>query len=476
MPRTIAALVVLLIPAAAWAGGEEIPDNGAQALGRGGAFTAKADDLTALEYNVAGLAMARGTRVLFSANIVNASADFQRAGTYPTMAGVPYSGQPFPAVSEQGGAFFAPMFVVASDLGTKKWTVAAGAFGPSAYGKSTWPTQVSVAGQPAPAPQRYDLVSEDLLQIFPTVAVAWRPLDFISVGAAFNWVYTAPKFRQAVYLPLAPAGSENPYYDVDATIDVSDTFEPAYTLGALARLTENLQVGVNYRSSADIDASGTVKLSTVPNDPNGPARITPMFPNGGNTARVSHFRSGMPQVIRGGIRYIFRDGDTDRADLELDTVWENWSAKLQDINIELDPSSVTPAPPVTSPHHWNDTVSVRLGGSYSLDTMVGVWNFRGGTYYETAAASDAWSRLDFRAWEHIGFTAGAGWTTKGLTLNAGLAYIYMPTREVSNSEVRQTIALPGQDPTTQPVVGAGKWSAGYTIFTLGLEYKFDPFR
>ena len=77
MPRTIAALVVLLTPAAAWAGGEEIPEHGAQALGRGGAFTAKADDLTALQYNVAGLAMARGTRVLFSANIVNASAEFQ---------------------------------------------------------------------------------------------------------------------------------------------------------------------------------------------------------------------------------------------------------------------------------------------------------------------------------------------------------------------------------------------------------------
>src|SRR5262245_58555962 len=176
MPRTIAALVVLLIPAAAWAGGEEIPDNGAQALGRGGAFTAKADDLTALQYNVAGLAMSRGTRVLFSANIVNASAEFQRAGTYPG-TGTTYSGQPFPMVSRQTGAFFAPRFVVASELSTKKWTVAAGVFGPSAYGKSSWPTEVTVNGQAAPAPQRYDLISEDLLQVFPTVAVAWRPLD-----------------------------------------------------------------------------------------------------------------------------------------------------------------------------------------------------------------------------------------------------------------------------------------------------------
>src|SRR5262249_16621021 len=88
--RTIAgAIVVLMIPSLAWAGGEEFPDNGAQALSRGGAFTAKADDLTALQYNVAGLAKVRGTRLLLSVNLVNADASFTRAGSYPVNAGSP---------------------------------------------------------------------------------------------------------------------------------------------------------------------------------------------------------------------------------------------------------------------------------------------------------------------------------------------------------------------------------------------------
>jgi hypothetical protein len=42
---------------------------GAEALGRGGAFVAKADSPLALEYNVAGLAQLRGTHVLIDGSL-----------------------------------------------------------------------------------------------------------------------------------------------------------------------------------------------------------------------------------------------------------------------------------------------------------------------------------------------------------------------------------------------------------------------
>src|SRR5439155_6747303 len=94
----LAATAILLIPGLAWAGGMEYPDNGAQALSRGGAFTAKADDLTAIQYNVGGLAWVRGTRLLFSANVINADAGFARSWSANTYA-PPYDTNPFPRVS-----------------------------------------------------------------------------------------------------------------------------------------------------------------------------------------------------------------------------------------------------------------------------------------------------------------------------------------------------------------------------------------
>src|SRR5262249_48422624 len=83
-----------------YAGGLELPDNGTEALGRGGAFTAKADDATALQYNVAGLARQRGTRVLLDGNLLLSTLDFQRSGVYPDSqsGATPWGGQPFPTV------------------------------------------------------------------------------------------------------------------------------------------------------------------------------------------------------------------------------------------------------------------------------------------------------------------------------------------------------------------------------------------
>ena len=88
----LAAAAAAAIPSAAYAGGFDFPDNGTEALGRGGAFTAKADDPTAIEYNIAGLAQQRGWRLLFDSNLVFNTYTFQRAGSYPDMMGMESNG------------------------------------------------------------------------------------------------------------------------------------------------------------------------------------------------------------------------------------------------------------------------------------------------------------------------------------------------------------------------------------------------
>jgi long-chain fatty acid transport protein len=77
----VTACAATLTPTGAWASGfeGEYPDNGARALGRGGAFVAKADDPTALYYNPAGLGLLGGTNLLLSVNLVDVTHSFQRA-------------------------------------------------------------------------------------------------------------------------------------------------------------------------------------------------------------------------------------------------------------------------------------------------------------------------------------------------------------------------------------------------------------
>ena len=57
-------------PRTASAGGFDIPDQGTESLGRGGAFVAKSDSPLALYNNVASLAKMRGTRLLVDVNLV----------------------------------------------------------------------------------------------------------------------------------------------------------------------------------------------------------------------------------------------------------------------------------------------------------------------------------------------------------------------------------------------------------------------
>src|SRR5262245_24572929 len=97
----IAGVTLLVCPLARAGGFDELPDQGAQALGRGATFTAKADDATALYYNVAGIARQRGTRVQISGNLQLNTIYFARAGRYPDDPkdpATPWGGDPFPVV------------------------------------------------------------------------------------------------------------------------------------------------------------------------------------------------------------------------------------------------------------------------------------------------------------------------------------------------------------------------------------------
>src|SRR6476660_4835682 len=124
----------------AFAGGFEMLDNNTEAMSRGGGLTAKADDASAVEFNIAGLARQRGTSSLLSGNLVFHTYEFQRSGTYPTSSigvdGSDISGMAFPKIANTGAPFFAPFLSIATDFNKlDRWTFAFSVFGPSAYGQ-----------------------------------------------------------------------------------------------------------------------------------------------------------------------------------------------------------------------------------------------------------------------------------------------------------------------------------------------------
>ena len=163
-------LAVVLSAGAARAGGmNEAPEQGAQALARGGAFVAKADDASALFHNVAGLAGQElgGTKVWLGANLQASTFTFQRAGAYSGQAGKDeaWAGRPYPLVENVGTPSPLPMLAVVSDLGSDRLGVGAGVFAPTANPGKRFPNTIGTA----PSPARYDVVSGgDAKVLFPT--------------------------------------------------------------------------------------------------------------------------------------------------------------------------------------------------------------------------------------------------------------------------------------------------------------------
>ena len=200
-------LTLTLATSRARAGGFETPDNGTEALGRGGAFVAKADDGTAIEYNIAGLARQRGTRITLDGNFVLSDIAFTRAGSYPGNPGdtrTPYAGQRYATTHDKEGVFVAPFLAVSSDLGWfERWTFALGVYGPPSKGAHNYDVgargpgmtddpQAEVTlpgGQRAPGPARYDLAKTNLLIVFPTLAAAVRVTRWLDLGLAAQLVY-----------------------------------------------------------------------------------------------------------------------------------------------------------------------------------------------------------------------------------------------------------------------------------------------
>src|SRR5262249_20106788 len=132
---------------------------------------------------------------------------------------------------------------------------------------------------------------------------------------------------------------------------------------------------------------------------------------------------------------------------------------------------------VIEPHRYDDTLSVRAGGSYNWDRPNGFIGVRGGVFYDTPAAPPQYTRLDFKAWEDIRVSAGIAYQWGNLMLAAGASYLFLPERRVSNSVLRQVDALGASSlDDLHSVTGNGVYNASYAILTAGLEWTFDPFR
>lgn len=454
-----------LMPGVADAGGFEVPDQGARAVGRGGAYAVGAADLTALHYNPGKLATLGGTRVLYSHNLLFHRTDFQRA-TLSDAWGAD-AGTEFDLAQDRNRVFPLGGFgVAASDFGLKNWMFALGAYGPSAIGRHDYA---------AYGPQSFMLTKMDVVVIYYSAAVAWQLPNKFGVGVTLQYV-DMPRMNYALVVDSTPTATLDPVPDDASTqlitdLQMKDRVGFTALIGLWGRPHPRLEIGAGGR--------------VVP---------VKMKPKGGVTTDKTTLLSDdvtaqmefqLPVQLRGGLRYMHpmrkagpgEEDVGDRFDIEVDLFWENWS---QIDAYRMDFEGTINGQPIADqliPKNWRDTFSVRLGGDVNL--LDGHLTLRTGGYFETGASHPHFAHLDFPSFNRGGVGGGITGSIRGISLTVGYMHIFQQTQEATelsakSFQVRPLAGCPDRCGGLSGVpANAGVFRSNMDILALSLDFHFN---
>ncbi len=461
--------------------------KGARAAGRAGAFTAKADDLTAAALNPAGLARIRSTTLHVGNRFSYNALSYRRAPTLDW--GAEENGAPpyveFDEVeNDVPWQLLDPMLGVATTFGLTDWTFALTVYSPASAGREEYPLDGG---------QRYMMVSRDVIMLNVAASAAWRLSDVVGIGASLVWI-NVPRLKYDLVVNGAPmAGSAYPVtspMDVVGRTSGADYFTLNGILGAWFRPAPFLEIGLSGQViPTSIETSSELEVQPVSDSLTGGDPIQPT--RNGVAANDVTITLPLPLVARGGVRYRHLDGGKELFDVELDLTYETWSrvdkfavrtnglqAQVRSVTVDIGTIEVQ--------KQWQDTYTVSLGSDYvaAPDALT----LRGGLFYSSAATKAAYANVDFAAGEHVGGALGASIFAGPVELAVAYEYRQQLPLEVSEGDARLHQEVPGNpcqapytDPASchpqflgqaSPAVNAGRYDAHSHVLSLDGLYRF----
>lgn len=508
-PQLFLTAILIIISEQTQAGGLFYPEIGTIALGRGGAFVARADDLSAFYHNPAGLSKSKGFNVHLGGNLNDLNVTFRRGGA--AEEGVGLNGEWFPlddryildeydppviigvgnprqdysninedptprdfrSVSQQTAVIFNSAMAVASwgdAFGVEGLALAVGLFAPSGYTKHRYPTK---------GPQRYAIQELDSLIIYPGIGVAYALNRYFQIGAVFlNGMAFLGKAQASRLWPQPEDPDFNEDFGGDATLrlDFNDYAMPTGIVGILSQPLDFLELGVSVRLPVFMNAKGNVKYK-APEFDYPDARVL----KGHHNVTVEHH---FPWVVTTGARYIH-----ERFDIEVDFIWENWGSydgMDVDLNlwIDLDNSPDTDpkvVPDTHIPKNFRDTYSVRLGSD--IKVVPDLLTVRLGGLWQSSAypKNNNTFSLDFPFGEQFGASAGLTWHAWGF-VDVSIGYLHLFQKQITVTEgiIQQSSGeLFHPDPEDPSValslgntVNNGTYDVNLNIISLSAEGHF----
>ena len=390
----------LLVAAPAFPAGFQIMSQGARANGMGLAFSAVADDPTAIFFNPAGLGWQQHFSVEIGAGfITKLKGDFQGAN-------------PFPGVGSNGDqhktTFVTPNFYAVLPL-TQDINFGIGSYAPYGLGfrwdgGTEWPGRF--------ISQNAVIQSIDLNPV-----LSWRltPAIAIAGGAVYRLSRVQLERDVAQVFPITQS-----VYDVarvKLNSSIWDNHAWGWNAGILIRPAPEFSVGAAYRSAMTIDynkgdATFTQNLTNIALLD---ALVAASLPQG--TQRVST-SIDFPASVNIGIATTIAKNTT----IALEADWTQWS-KFKSLNILFDNPAI---PDVSRQTAWKDSWAYRIG----FEQKIGKWSVRTGYYRDNTPQPTRDAGPILADADRDGYTIGFGYNTDRWGINLAEEYLKVKDRSV----------------------------------------------
>jgi Long-chain fatty acid transport protein len=394
----------VLVVCIALGGGFQLNEQGARAMAQGGAFAARADDPSAIYFNPAGLGF-QGSSIYLGTTFIMPKVTFYGPSNLSLNDETKMVDQTFTPINVYG------TYQITDDL-----HVGIGVNNPFGLG-TEWPA--SWIGQ-------YVAQKIDLQTFFITPTVAYKLNDQLSIGVGVNYVTGSVKMKLAKGIPF-----DSPPPIVNLDLKATGV---GFNAGVIYKLMPDLSLGVSYRSSVKLDATGSASFSpnyTVLNLPTGDASASIELP-------ATAFLGASYKLMK-------------NLEIEADYQFIGWSS-YKELAIEL---KADPTKNEVSPKNYQDTYILRFGAEYTMGDI----QLRAGYLYDHSPVLTEYVEPMLPDANRNGYNIGIGYKIcENWRVDAAYFFLKFDQRKAENTV--PTIAFDGTYNMAATLIGI---DIGYTF-------------
>lgn len=243
---------------------------------------------------------------------------------------------------------------------------------------------------------RYLIQDLSLKAIFFQPSVSYKFSDKFGIGVGF--VYATGDFEMNKALPVFDEQGEGSINLKGKTSSIG------FNAGLLFKPTEELNIGVDYRSSVDMevddaDVTFDVPVSLKSNFPN--TKVSTRLPLPANLDLGVSYNATEKLLLAVSLNYVF---------------WGSYDSLIFDFEQN------TPAlPDSRNPRLYEDKLIVRTGGEYTINDFIQI---RAGAYYDPSPVNSDYFSPETPSLNSIGLTAGLSvYPVKNLSVDLSFLFI-----------------------------------------------------